>query len=33
MSKNVDLFGHDERDSNAISGKYHLLKDKEAYHI
>ena len=34
MSKNnVDLFGHDKRDSYAIAGKYHLLKDKDAYHI
>ena len=30
---NVDLFGHDKRDSYAIAGKYHLLKDKDAYHI
>jgi hypothetical protein len=31
--KNIDLFGHDERDANAIAGKHHLLKDKDAYHI
>ena len=30
---NVDLFGHDERDKNAIAGKYHLLKDRKAFHI
>ncbi len=30
---NIDLFGHNERDANAIAGKYHLLKDKDAYHI
>tara|TARA_R100001594_G_scaffold69794_1_gene104062 strand:- start:17783 stop:17887 length:105 start_codon:yes stop_codon:yes gene_type:complete len=34
LSKNnIDLFGHNERDANAIAGKYHLLKDKDAYHI